>query len=197
MSKKIPFEWLPSSWGLKGKSRRMAAAEYYLTGYELDVELARIEHGDDTADFTRAVIDIDLRYGRISEYERDTKMAERFGDQATPGLAQLEVELKHKRIGQQEYERKRADLLNEPYMAMPKISWDPGDPSKTFFELDYNDAFVQSLRTNGYVGSDEDCINRWLNDVCNSVLNEMAPSDPEFVSAVRKVRREDGKTEHS
>jgi hypothetical protein len=47
------------------------------------------------------------------------------------------------------------------------------------------------------VGSDEDCINRWLNDVCNSVLNEMAPSDPEFVSAVRKVRREDGKTEHS
>ena len=82
-------------------------------------------------------------------------------------------------------------------MAMPKISWDPVDPSKTFFELDYNDAFVASLRANSYQGTDEDVINRWLNDVCNSILSEMAPTDPEFVTNVRRIRRDDGKTEHS
>ena len=27
---KIPFGWLPASWGLKGKSRELAEAEYYL-----------------------------------------------------------------------------------------------------------------------------------------------------------------------
>lgn len=193
----IPFGMLPASWGLKGKSRQLAEAEYYLSGYELDVEKARIEHGGESPEFTKAVIEIDHRYGRISEYEKDCRIDEQFGDKAVPGLSRLGIDLKHGKIGQQEHDRKRADLLNEPYMAMPKISWDPADPSKTFFELDYNDAFVQWLRLNGYNGSDEECINRWLNDVCNSVLSEMAPTDPEFVSTVRKVRREDGKTEHS
>ena len=39
---KIPFGWLPASWGLKGKSRELAEAEYYLSGYELDIAKARI-----------------------------------------------------------------------------------------------------------------------------------------------------------
>lgn len=194
---KIPFDWLPASWGLKGKSRELAEAEYYLTGYDLDVAKAGIEHGRDSRQFTEAVLDIDLRYGKITAYDRDSRLASMDEHGKVPGLSQLEVDLKHNRISQQEYDRRRADLLNEPYMAMPKISWDPQDPSKTFFELDYNEAFVQWLRTNGYSGTDEDCINRWLNDVCNSVLSEMAPADPEFVSSVRKVRRDDGKTEHS
>lgn len=194
---KIPFNWLPASWGLKGKSRELAEAEYYLTGYDLDVAKAGIEHGRDSRQFTEAVLDIDLRYGKISAYDRDSRLASMDEHGKVPGLSQLEVDLKHNRISQQEHDRRRADLLGEPYMAMPKISWDPQDPSKTFFELDYNEAFVQWLRTNGYNGTDEDCINRWLNDVCNSVLSEMAPADPEFVSSVRKVRRDDGKTEHS
>ena len=194
---KIPFSWLPASWGLKGKSRELAEAEYYLTGYDLDIAKARIGHGVDSPEFTKAVIELDYRYGKISEYEKDCKLIDINGDQSVPGLAQLDVDLKHNRISVQEHERKTADIKNEPYMAMPKISWDPVDPSKTFFELDYNPAFVESLRGNGYQGTDEECINRWLNDVCNSILNEMAPSDPEFVSNVRRIRRDDGKTEHS
>jgi len=195
---KIPFSWLPASWGLKGKSRELAEAEYYLTGYDLDVAKARIEHGLDSPAFTKSVLDIDLAYGKISGYDRDTRLAEiDQADETALALAKLDVDLKHNRISAQEHERKTADIKNEPYMAMPKISWDPVDPSKTFFELDYNDAFVQSLRVNGYQGSDEDCINRWLNDVCNSILSEMAPTDPEFVTNVRRIRREDGKTEHS
>jgi len=195
---KIPFSWLPASWGLKGKSRELAEAEYYLTGYDLDVAKARIEHGLESPEFTKSVLDIDLAYGKISAYDHDTRLAEiDHTDETGLALAKLDVDLKHNKISTQEHERKVADLKNEPYMAMPKISWDPVDPSKTFFELDYNDAFVQSLRTNGYQGTDEDVINRWLNDVCNSILAEMAPTDPEFVSNVRRIRRDDGKTEHS
>ena len=195
---KIPFSWLPASWGLKGKSRELAEAEYYLTGYDLDVAKARIEHGLASPEFTKSVLDIDLAYGKISAYDHDTRLAEIGNtDETALALAKLDVDLKHNKISAQEHERKVADLKNEPYMAMPKISWDPVDPSKTFFELDYNDAFVQSLRSNSYQGTDEDVINRWLNDVCNSILSEMAPTDPEFVSSVRRVRRDDGKVEHS
>lgn len=194
---KIPFNILPASWGLKGKTRKIAEAEYYLSGYDLDIELARIELGSDSDEFKRKVIDIDYRYNKISEYEKDCRLQNEFGDKTAMAIGLLDVDLKHNKISQQEYDRKRADLLNEPYMAMPKISWDPNDSSKTFFELDYNDAFVQWLRANGYQGSDEECINRWLNDVCNSVLNEMAPNDPELANNVRRIRREDGLTEHS
>ena len=195
---KIPFSWLPASWGLRGKSRELAEAEYYLSGYELDIAKARIGHGLESPEFTKSVLNIDLAYGKISAYDHDIRLAEiNNADEVALSLAKLDVDLKHNRISAQEHERKTADIKNEPYMAMPKISWDPVDPSKTFFELDYNDAFVQSLRANSYQGTDEDVINRWLNDVCNSILSEMAPTDPEFVSNVRRIRRDDGKTEHS
>lgn len=194
---KIPFNWLPASWGLKGKSKELAEAEYYLTGYDLDVAKARIGHGTDSPEFTRALINLDCQYGKITEYERDCKLCTVNGDEPVPGLAQLDVDLKHNRISQQQYDRKKADLLEEPYMAMPKISWDPKDPSQTYFELDYNEAFVAWLRANSYNGTDEDCINRWLNDVCNSILTEMGPQDGDFVTNVRKVRRDDGTVEHS
>ena len=196
---KIPFSWLPASWGLKGKSRELAEAEYYLTGYELDIAKARIGHGLESPAFTRSMLDIDLAYGKISAYDHDTRLAEiDHSDETALAMAKLDVDLKHNRVSAQEHERKRADILNEPFMAMPKISWDPVDPSKTFFELDYNQAFVEWLRSNGYNNvSDEEAINRWLNDVCNSILSEMAPTDPEFVSNVRRIRRDDGITEHS
>jgi hypothetical protein len=195
---KIPFGWLPASWGLKGKSRELAEAEYYLTGYDLDIAKARIEHGLESPAFTKRVLDITLAYGKISAYDHDIRLAEiDHTDETGLALAKLDVDLKHNKISAQEHERKTADIKNEPYMAMPKISWDPVDPSKTFFELDYNDAFVASLRANSYQGTDEDVINRWLNDVCNSILAEMAPTDPEFVTNVRRIRRDDGKTEHS
>ena len=195
---KIPFSWLPASWGLRGKSRELAEAEYYLSGYELDIAKARIGHGLESPEFTKSVLNIDLAYGKISAYDHDIRLAEiNNADEVALSLAKLDVDLKHNRISAQEHERKTADIKNEPYMAMPKISWDPVDPSKTFFELDYNDAFVASLRANSYQGTDEDVINRWLNDVCNSILSEMAPTDPEFVSNVRRIRRDDGKTEHS
>lgn len=196
---KIPFKYLPASWGLKGKSRQIAEAEYTLSGYDLAVELAKIEHGIDTANFTKAVIKLDLQHGRIDQYLADLRLSEidNADNPNAKDLAKLDLDLKYERIGQSEYDRKRADLLNEPYMAMPKISWDPSDPSKTFFELDYNPAFVEYLQENGYAGNEDEIISRWLNDVCNSILTEMEPIDNDFVTTVRKIRRDDGKVEHS
>ena len=197
---KIPFHLLPASWGLKGRSRQIAEAEYLYEGHELDVALAKINN-DDPTDLERALVDVDLKHGRIDQYEADrrkTRLAlPEDSDERTIELAILDVDLKHGKITEQEHERKRADLTDEPYMAMPKISWDPADPSKTYFELDYNDVFVRYLEANGYAGTEEEIINRWLNDVCSSILDEMAVSEPEFVRTVRTVRRDDGKTEHS
>lgn len=230
--KTIPFWLMPGSWGLKGRTRQIAEAEYHLSGYALDAELAKINAVDDDAAYQLAMIDVDFKHKKIDAHEADRRRAELTldNDSAALRLALLEIDLKHKKIDQyaydvelacigkegpdlelakldvefkhnkisaMEYDRKRADLLNEPYMAMPKISWDPKDQSKTYFELDYNEHFVNWLELNGYNGTEEQIINKWLNDVCNSVLDEMVSQEPEFIKTVRTVRRDDGKTEHS
>lgn len=198
--KKIPFGLLPASWGLKGKTRQIAEAEYLYDGYELECELIRINN-DDPRLQEQLMVDVDLKHGKIDQYEADRRRARLSlapnSDDRLIEAAMLDVDLKHGKISQPEHDRKRADIVGEPYMAMPKISWDPADPSKTYFELDYNEHFVRFLETNGYAGTEEEIINRWLNDVCSSVLDEMASSEPEFVRTVRTVRRGDGKTEHS
>ena len=35
---KLPFSMMPASWGLKGKTRAIAEAEYYYDGEELEID---------------------------------------------------------------------------------------------------------------------------------------------------------------
>lgn len=163
LQKTIPFKFWPGAWGLSGNTRAIAEAEYYYDGYELEIELAKINLKDD-----------------------EDKLA----------IAQLNIDLKYDKISQQKFDRKFADLTGKPFMAMPKIEWSPTDSNKTYMELDYNEHFVAYLEKNGYSGTEETIINKWLNDICNSILDEMASNEPEFVRTVKSIRRDDGKTEH-
>ena len=77
---KMPFSMMPASWGLKGKSRAIAEAEYYYEGEDLEKALAMIE----------AETDVDKE------------------------VAQLDVDFKHEKIGKIEYEKKVAEIKQEP-----------------------------------------------------------------------------------
>ena len=57
---KIPFGLLPGSWGLTGKTRKIAEAEYYYSGYQLEVELALINNENDF-DKSKAILEIDKK----------------------------------------------------------------------------------------------------------------------------------------
>jgi hypothetical protein len=199
----IPFAFLPGSWGLSGKTRKIAAAEYYHTGWYLEKALAEINNEGNPDKLDLDMVGINLKYKQIEPYDAEIKTAElnhkisKSTDDNVLALAKLDIDLKYEKTYQQEYDRKSADLLGKPFMAMPKISWDPADPKKTYFELDYNEYFVTYLEQHGYAGNEETIINQWLNDICSSILDEMVSNEPEFVRTVRSVRRDDGKTEHS
>ena len=228
----IPFGFWPGSWGLKGKTREIAQAEYELSGYDLAVKLAEINNREDEVSLNKTLLainlnhgkiddynydlgiinlttipdslewkqkklELDFKYKKIDEYSYDKSIAELIESEKDRNIAIVDVEFKHQKISENEYEKRRADILEEPWIAMPKIAWDPQDSSKTYFELDYNEAFVRYLRENGYQGTDDDCINRWLNDICYSVLEDLNQPEPELVTTIRKVRLPDGKTEHS
>ena len=139
MSKKskLPFSMMPASWGLKGKSRAIAEAEYYYEGEELEKVLAELNAESD-----------------------DEKV-----------LSALDIDLKNGRIGREQYDKRRAEILEEPYVNVIHMDVNPENAKAGYIELDWNDHFVKFLHENGYTGtSDEDVVNKWFNDVCRTVL---------------------------
>jgi len=74
MNKKIPFWMLPASWGLKGKTREIAEAEYMFDGKELEEKLAEI-NADTPEDKEIAVLAIKLKHEEISQAAHDKAVA--------------------------------------------------------------------------------------------------------------------------
>lgn len=226
---KIPFNLLPASWGLRGKSREIAEAEYYLSGKELELKLAEIQEDDhvqrelrilkiqnkygelnnldlalkiveltETDQITKQskILTVKHEHGLISDYDLDVELAKILfeKDSKELSLELLKIDKRHHKIETQEYEKRIADINEEPWVAMPNIRWDPADPTQSYFELDYNDYFVTYLKSNGYEGlTDQIVVEKWLNDVCRSVAQDFIDEDPAFVSvaqpSTRKVKR--------
>jgi hypothetical protein len=66
-----------------------------------------------------------------------------------------------------------ATEAREPWVAVLDTSINPRDPRNGFFELDWNDYFIDQLRIAGYKGAtDEDLVDRWFRDLCLSVAAE-------------------------
>ena len=61
----------------------------------------------------------------------------------------------------------------EPWVAVLDTSINPRDPRNGFFELDWNEYFIDQLRMAGYKGAnDEELVERWFRDLCLSVAAE-------------------------
>jgi hypothetical protein len=74
MKKKLPFWMLPASWGLKGKTKSIAEAEYYFEGKELEEKLAEI-NAETPEDKEIAVLAIKLKHEEISQAAYDKAVA--------------------------------------------------------------------------------------------------------------------------
>jgi hypothetical protein len=74
----LPFGWAPGHWGLAGKTRELAQAEYELDGEDLDRARIEINIAEKTEkEVELALLKLDHKYGRISteELEKQTKTA--------------------------------------------------------------------------------------------------------------------------
>lgn len=70
-------------------------------------------------------------------------------------------------------EKTLANIDNEPWVKVVDVQFaDPNNPGTGFFELDWNDAFVEQLTEAGYSGrTPEDTVDMWFNDLCRGVIN--------------------------
>jgi hypothetical protein len=109
--KLIPFWLWPGSWGLRGRTRKMAEIEYYHEGEDRDRRLAMLDHEGNPEALAVKLIDLDLKYGKLTPYEHDRKLAElRNVNEHDRKLALLTVDLQYGRIDLYEYERQAAML---------------------------------------------------------------------------------------
>jgi hypothetical protein len=84
-----------------------------------------------------------------------------------------EIDLKFDRISQDEHDKKVATLNGESYIRVISLDLDDKSPSSGFFELDFNDHFVEHLANNGYDGVEPDeIVDNWFNDLCQNIVME-------------------------
>lgn len=184
---RLPFSLMPGSWGLRGKTREIARAEYELSGAELEEALLRINLADDPTALALGILDMQKKHGKISDYEHGIARAKIIHEEGKDReLAILDADLAHGKIDQMIYDRKRADILGEPWVSMPKIHWNPLGKNRAYFEIDYNDHFIEQLRKNGYEGEESEVVNQWMNDVCIGILEEINDMDVEFITPTRR-----------
>ncbi|NJO60949.1 MAG: hypothetical protein HC836_22645 [Richelia sp. RM2_1_2] len=119
-------------------------------------------------------------------------------------LKVLELDKKYNAITEFEYEKQKATLKNEPWVGYRDYGLEKTDDKTGFwFEFDWNSAFVDQLKREGYDGvSDEQIVQRWYAELCRTVAIEeglaldLFSSEEEKQPNVRKIRKDDGMVEY-
>ena len=93
--------------------------------------------------------------------------------------------------------KKTKHASDKPWVKVLNMNVNPENPRNGFFELDWNDEFVNMLKQNGYLGAtDEEIVDRWFQTLCRTIGNEQGV-DVTGSGYVQINRRDDGKTEIS
>lgn len=114
----IPFGLNPANWGLRGKNREIAEAQYTLTGEDLDRRLLEIDYQGiltpiDEKDFKLKKLGLDLKYAKIQKVDYDKAVAAlEFPNKKSPEYkkAILEVRFEHGEVEQIDYDKALVEL---------------------------------------------------------------------------------------
>ena len=94
-------------------------------------------------------------------------------------------------------EKEQATKDGKPWVKVLDTNVDQENPKYGYFELDWNQHFVENLKEHGFSGNtDEEVVDHWFSVLCNTIADEATPlsSDNQIV---KETKREDGKTEIS
>ena len=90
-------------------------------------------------------------------------------------------------------DKKGKNKSEEPVVKVLNLNVNPENPRNGFFELDWNDEFVNMLKQSGYEGgSEEEIVDRWFQTLCRTIGNEQG-IDVTGSGYVQINRRDDGR----
>ena len=117
-------------------------------------------------------------------------------------LKMLDIDRRYGKLSELEFNKQSANIKEEPYVGVVNTHFNPKDPKNGFFELDWNQKFIDNLAENGYVAEkEEDAVNKWFNDLCKNIMLE--DMDHDVLDAMKENIEEqrkdlgDGKVEYS
>ena len=80
---------------------------------------------------------------------------------------------KEKVIAEPLSDKEAATLKKLPYIKVLDTQVDRSNPSNGFFELDWNEYFIDDLRKAGYTGiTDEEIVDKWFKALCQTVASD-------------------------
>ena len=181
---KLPFGALPGHWGLAGKTREIAKAEYELEGVELELALLEIKRDEyDNDVYQNKHYDILKKHGKLSESAYHRAKAELMQDPVQKDLALLELDKREGKLTDLEYEKKYATLHKEPWVTVLNMDFSGKGSLEGSFELDWNEFFVAKLVGEGYQGPTPDnIVNQWFMEVCRNVAMEEFDGTGDFTA---------------
>ena len=143
----LPFSLVPGHWGLRGKHRERIKAEYELTGESLDRRLIEIDYDEDCVEKKQRLLNVDLKYNRITKEQYDYAIVELSGDP----VEKLNVDLKYNKITQRDYEVQMAKMEGksdeEIELKIAEIDFKHGLISQTIY-----DKTVATIKNEPYMG---------------------------------------------
>ena len=143
---KLKYGWLPAHWGLKGKTREIAKAEYELEGYDLAKRLLEINAEDmEESVYKKKLYDIELQYNKITKEAYHRATADLIVDDKQRALAHLELDNREGKLTEVEYSKKKATIMNEPWVTVLSMDFGSKSALEGSFELDWNDLFVEFI----------------------------------------------------
>ena len=107
--------------------------------------------------------------------EKERAIARRIDDEKERDIALEKINFKYEHIDQHTHDKNMATLEGKEYVRVVGMELDKDKPGQGFFELDFNDNFVEYLAQNGYEGLESDqIVDNWFSDLCkNIVLNDL------------------------
>tara|TARA_B110001454_G_scaffold81542_1_gene78542 strand:+ start:104 stop:571 length:468 start_codon:yes stop_codon:yes gene_type:complete len=140
--------------------------------------------------------------------EKERAVARRIVDEKEQSIAMEKINFKYGHIDQNEHDKNMATLEGKEYVRVVGMELDEEKPGQGFFELDFNDNFVEYLAKAGYDGLEQDqIVDNWFSDLCkNIVLNDLEDAEGVRKSVftdskegliISKIKTEDGNSEYS
>lgn len=187
----------------------------HITAEEYDTHKAELTMEGNKLEIEHLVIQ--RKYEHITKEEYDYQLIElkyrgSVHDTDLP-FARLELDKKYGKLTEKQFDKAVYSLGGRPWVDVVESSYKDGEKSDGFmFELDWNDAFIKMLQSEGYNGSTEETIvEQWFEDkALDNYLGVLAEQmddigeDPEDAHTPRrpggqtlKETLENKKTRHS
>ena len=142
--------------------------------------------------------DEEIKRSEARNIENERDMEER--------ISEIDLEFGH--ITQEEHDKKVATLNGDPYVRVVNIDLDENSPGSGYFELDFNDHFVDYLARNGYEGIEtEQIVDSWFNDLCTNIVVDSLEDENGIAGSfdvnskegtiIQKLRRDNDLSEYS